>query len=212
MTVRHGLRGQIMEAGKNTHISPEYSSRLLATMNKHKDHHGYEHARWRDININLRNTRQFFAVVRNPWARVVSRYCFAKKLIEIEKKIPPTYADVSSFEAFLEERHIWGDKEFFWHRAIRCWYPQVDHVTDEQGDLKCFIMRTEHLDEDITKYFNLSEPLKRRNVTATIVKPYPEYYNSITKNIIGDWYEKDVTFFGFNDIFSTATRNIWNHE
>lgn len=210
MTVRHGLKGKILIATRDNHISKVYSDKLLATMNRYKDHHGYEHARWRDIRVDLKKNCDFFAIVRNPWARVVSRYCFAKKVIEVEKKVPKEYADISTFEAFLEERWKWGNKEFFWHRAVRSWYPQIYHVLSETGQLKCDILRTEYLDTDLMKYFKLSTSLKPRNVTALKTKPYTEFYNSTTLNIIGDWYSKDIEFFGF-DFNTSATKNIWNH-
>ncbi|MEK9698657.1 MAG: hypothetical protein VW270_22985, partial [Candidatus Poseidoniales archaeon] len=46
-----------------------------------------------------------------------------------------SYTHVSSLEAFLEERFVWGGKPYYWHRAIRGWYPALDHVIDEDGKL-----------------------------------------------------------------------------
>ena len=40
--------------------------------------------------------------MRNPWDRVVSRYFFAKKVIEVEKKEPVGKHPIDSFESFLE--------------------------------------------------------------------------------------------------------------
>ena len=77
-----------------------------------------------------------FAVARNPWDRVVSRYFFAKKVIEVEKKEPVGKHEIDSFEHFLEERFEWGGKDYLWHRAIRGWYPAADHVCDADGNLE----------------------------------------------------------------------------
>ena len=172
------------------------------------DHHGIEHARWRDLNPTYTSRFGAFAVVRNPWDRVVSRYFFAKKVIEVEKKSPASYADVSSFDAFLEERHNWGNHPFMWHRAVRGWYPAVDHVTDEQGNLKCDMIRFENLNEDLISYFNIPTMSRARNVTALNKGTYMDMYTDKTKQIIADWYAKDIDMWGF-DFHTGATKNVW---
>ena len=88
MTIRRSpmLQNKIMIAGSNVHKSTEYSQAVLDKMNSLGDHHGFEHARWRDIHSSVRDRNIAFAVIRNPWSRVVSRYFFAKKVIEVEKK------------------------------------------------------------------------------------------------------------------------------
>jgi hypothetical protein len=106
------LADKIIPATPDTHKSKQYTQAVLATMNANGDHHGFEHARWRDLKPELTSTHRAFAVVRNPWDRVVSRYFFAKKVIEVEKNAKKDYADVSSFENFLEERHKWGNQKY----------------------------------------------------------------------------------------------------
>ena len=46
-----------------------------------RDVKGVEHARWRDISSHITDQHQAFAVVRNPWSKVVSRYLFAKEAV-----------------------------------------------------------------------------------------------------------------------------------
>jgi len=210
MTIRHSpfLKDKIMVNGAQTHKSREYTQELLDTMAMTGDHHGIEHARWRDLNPIYTSRFGAFAVVRNPWDRVVSRYFFAKKVIEVEKKSPASYADVSSFDAFLEERHNWGNHPFMWHRAVRGWYPAVDHVTDEQGNLKCDMIRFENLNEDLISYFNIPTMSRARNVTALNKGTYMDMYTDKTKQIIADWYAKDIDMWGF-DFDTGATKNVW---
>ena len=149
-----------------------------------------------------------FTTVRNPWDRVVSRYFFAKKVIEVEKKQKQDYADTSTFEAFLEERHKWGDKEYMWHRAVRGWYPAVDHVTESKGKLKCDMLRLEHLNKDLIAYFKIPMMSRPRNVTAMNKGTYKDMYNKETIQIIADWYKKDIDMWGF-DFDSGPTKNYW---
>ena len=208
MTIRRSpmLNNRIMLAGEQNHKSPEYTKAVLNKMNSLGDHHGFEHARWRDVNPSVCNRYQPFAVIRNPWDRVVSRYFFAKKVIEVEKKVDPSYADVSSFEAFLEERHKWGSEEYMWHRAVRGWYNAHDHVSDDTGSVRCDILRFENLNDDLCKHFNLKEMSKARNVTALNTGTYRDVYTPETIQTVADWYKKDIDHWGY-DFDSGPTRN-----
>ena len=85
MTVRRDLlKDKIIVAQPFIYITPKYSQELLATMNKTRDHHGYEHARWRDIHPRITN-KQIFCCIRNPWDRVASRFFFAKLAMKFKK-------------------------------------------------------------------------------------------------------------------------------
>jgi hypothetical protein len=208
MTIRRSpmLNNRIMLAGSNIHKSPEYSQAVLDKMNSLGDHHGFEHARWRDIHPSIRDRNNAFAVIRNPWDRVVSRYFFAKKVIEVEKKVSKEYADVSSFEAFLEERHKWGSEKYMWHRAVRGWYPAFDHVSDDSGRVRCDIIRFENLNDDLCEYFNIAEMSKARNVTAINSGTYRDVYTPETIQVVADWYKKDIEHWGY-DFDTGPTRN-----
>ena len=196
MTIRRSelLKGRIMTAGRGNHMSLEYSNTVKRVMDRNGDHHGYEHARWRDWRADLREKHEAFAVIRNPWERVASRYWFGKRCIEQEKKVPASYADVSSFEAFLEERHKWGGKEYYWHRAIRGWFPQFDHVSDVDGNIRCKIIRFENLNDDLCVYFNIPQMTGPRNVTA--FGNGTGVYTDKTIQIVADWYAKDIDTWG----------------
>ena len=208
MTIRRSpmLNNRIILAGEQNHKSPEYTKAVLNKMNSLGDHHGFEHARWRDVNPSVCNRYQPFAVIRNPWDRVVSRYFFAKKVIEVQKKVDPSYADVSSFEAFLEERHKWGSEEYMWHRAVRGWYNAHDHVSDDTGRVRCDILRFENLNDDLCKHFNLEQMSKARNVTALNTGTYRDVYTPETIQTVADWYKKDIDHWGY-DFDSGPTRN-----
>ena len=208
MTIRHGLGDKIWVNDTSKHISPEYTRGLMEKMKQTNDHHGAEHARWRDLRKDYRNSFDAFAVIRNPWDRVVSRYFFAKKVIEVEQKVDPLYANVSSFEAFLEERHRWADEPFMWHRAVRGWYPAMDHVVDDNGKVKCDMLRFEHLNADLQAYFGIPKMSRARNVTALNKGTYQDLYNDKTIQIIADWYKADIDYWGF-DFDTAAQKNYW---
>ncbi len=215
MTIRHSLdlKPLMTTSISCHHRDTKYSHELHAQMTKYSEHHGDEHARWRDLNSDCQN-RKCFAVIKNPWHKVASRYMFLMHLFSpdhpnYQKMLRhPTY-EAKSFEEFLEERHEWGGKKFFWHRAIRGWFNQKDHVTDLEGNNRCDILRAEHLNEDVNKYFNMDISLRSRNVSNVTKIDYKTFYTPVTKKIIEDWYAEDIEFFGFT-FESTASKNIWN--
>ena len=211
LTIRRSpvLSPYLVLATPDNHKSKEYTQGLHQAMRKSGDHHGNEHARWRDIKLPVRNLYQSFAVARNPWDRVVSRYFFAKKVIEVEKKEPVGKHNIDSFEHFLEERFDWGGKEYYWHRAIRGWFPAVDHVCDTSGQLKCDMIRFEHLNEDLEAYFGIDKMSGARNVTGLNKGTYRDIYNDKTIQIVADWYKEDIDMWGY-DFDTGAQRNYWN--
>lgn len=208
MSLRHGLKGKIKTTSKND-VPPDYAKEFLATMKKHNEHAGFEHARWRDLNDKAKRDR-CFAIVRNPWARVVSRYTFMMTAFEngtIQKRGQKQYKKWS-FEEFLEQRHQDAEIPYFWHRAIRGWYTQKSYVVDDKQVLQCDILRLDS--DEVQRYFQLKEPLRKRNVSKTRTKDYKEYYTDKTIQIVADWYQEDIEFFGF-DFDSVATKNtIYN--
>jgi len=217
MTIRKNptIRNQVVLATPNMHRDKEYTKSLHRVMKFYKEHEGNEHARWIDWNKDIREAYTAFAIIRNPWDRVVSRYVFAKKVMHHEGTQPLDYIDDSSFEAFLDSRFIWGQKEFFWHRAIKGWYPAFDYVTDENDNVRCDCLRFEHYNDDVKAYFGLLENPQPRNVTRVAGKPksgyginYKDIYTKETIQIVADWYKKDIDDWGF-DFYTGATRNYW---
>ena len=209
MSIRRStdLAGSISPINKNMLINKDYYNNLNNFMKSINDHHGLEHARVRDIKKSFLNKYSFFSIIRNPWERVASRYFFAKQVIEIEKKYHENKHKIASFEEFLDERHIWGNKEFMWHRAIRGWYNCYDYVVDEDKKIIPDILRFEELNTELKLYFKLENVHKKRNVTKKKIET-KLIYNQKTIQIVADWYKKDIDFFGY-DFDSTATRNVY---
>lgn len=215
--VKYFLKGHIAHVNESN-LDQDYKKQLLKTFTgPTSDHSGnspnYTHARWRDLSEEVKEKYIPIAIIRNPWDKVVSRYCYRN----INHKLFGTY-DKKTFEEFLEERFIDGNKQHYWHRAIQGWYPQKDHVTDVNGNLICDIMRYEYLNQDLADYFNKELKVKWKNVSNGDMqqdrskvdkrKDYKKFYTEETKQIIADWYKDDIEFFGFT-FDGPATKNIW---
>lgn len=213
VTIKHThLENLISPSSPDKFVNPTYTKDLLDVMKKYGEHHGYGHARWRDLN-NQAQKNKSFAMVRNPWSRTVSRYTFLLAVFTNPNNpvhSNPNY-NIVSFEEFLEERHKWGNIPYFWHRAIHGWYLQKDYVTDVDGKLCVDVMRFENFDEDLNKYFNTDFEFDRRNISNNDNRDYRDFYTVTTKKIIEDWYAEDIKYFGFT-FDGPATKNIWNKE
>jgi len=201
MTIRRGIPGRIITATHGNHISMAYTNALTETMAKAGEHHGYEHARIRDWSKNLRREHPAVAIVRNPWDRVVSRYLFAKI-----NKHPSAN---KTFSEFLLERFKYGGRKYYWHRAIRGWYPQKDYVTDTAGRLVVDCLRFGST--DYMAYFKLDKPLPIRNVSNIDRSDYRLFYGHAEQQLVAEWYCDDIDFFGFT-FDGYATRNIWTES
>jgi hypothetical protein len=200
------LHNRLISADPYFHKSKEYTRELTRVMCESGEHHGYQHARWRDIHPSVTERLTSVAVVRNPWARTVSRFRFVQTAMQrgtAEHGYSPT-----DFEEFLEERHKYGGREFFWHRAVRGWYPQADYVLDENDNLKVDVLRFENMDQEIQDYFGLPKPILKRNRSSSGSRNYQDYYSKKTKKIVADWFVKDIDFFGY-EFDSGATKSVF---
>lgn len=204
------LKGRIKDATPETHKSAEYTEQLHKIMRANREHHGNEHLRWRDLNWKFQ-TLDCFAVARNPWDRVISRYLFARKTKFVEKKPDAQDVNCDTLEEFLEERYVYGDKEFYWHRAVKGWYPATDYVCDEEGKLRCDMLRFENLNKELCRYFLVFNNDRSRNVTGMHKGTYRDFYNSKTIQLVADWYKSDIDMWGY-DFDTGAQKNFWSES
>ena len=166
----------------------------------------FGHDRWRDVPRDIRYIHQSFTVIRNPWARMVSRYVMG---------IPTSNTNDhgttwNTFEEFLETRYVWTDKQ--WNDPIRSWNTQYDYVCDENDVVRCDILRLEFIDDELSPYLNLNTPYIVRENGGDYTRNYQDYYNNEqTIQIVADWYEQDIDYWGF-DFDTSATKNYHYYE
>jgi len=189
------------------HLPRKYKENLKAEMSRRGLGPQYMHCRWRDLDSAYTEGRRAFAIVRNPWSRVVSQFFFAKKIWSEHpaRRNPTSVHPKATFRQFINLRKKWGKEPFFWHRTTVGWYPQKNYVTDDEGNLRCDVLRFEHYQEDLASYLGQGE-VPIRNAGPTV--DYRKFYDVQMEYEVGEWYIEDLEFFGFA-FDGSAERNTW---
>tara|TARA_B100001964_G_scaffold87320_1_gene98270 strand:+ start:4855 stop:5544 length:690 start_codon:yes stop_codon:yes gene_type:complete len=137
-----------------------------------------------------------FTFVRNPWDKILSSYIFLKSM-PVDKfpacKIVRNYSDFNIFvKSWINEdniflnHHFWPQYHFICGRNLK---PNVD-----------FIGYFENLYEDydyVRHKLNMGGELAHLNKSIKTSNDYHDYYDSETKEIIRNVYEKDIELFGY---------------
>jgi hypothetical protein len=124
-----------------------------------------------------------FAFVRNPWDRMVS--CWKNRAKSYD-----------SFDKFLEDYpYPSQNHNLVWHTL-----PQLTHIQDLDGNMLVdFVGRFENLNNDlktICESINVEyTPLPHKNKSTH--KPYQEYYNQRTQDLVACIYKEEIEMFNY---------------
>jgi len=149
-------------------------------------------------------TYDSFAVVRNPYSRLLSDYIWRQAISQVYPESPtPAFA---SFDAFIRAipkdinsnwtRHIHNadQKEANFLIHIR---PQYKYIIDAAENLLVDdIFRFENLDQEIDKLFN-RYCLKNTKFIKPHNRNLNEFFNRTTISIVNEIYEKDFQQFSY---------------
>ena len=169
---------------------------------------GRGHPPWHYFSTNFPNewkTYKKFTIVRNPWDRMVSAYCYAR----MEKSfwhnsqtgLHPDFELLrdKSFEECCEM--LEQDRQSLTHES---WHSQHLWIAGMlNGKLACavdYVLRCESLDRDFSR---LCEALgKPQTVLPHINKSermlYKDYYNAKTRSTIARLYATDIELLGYS--------------
>jgi len=137
-----------------------------------------------------------FAIVRNPFERVVSSYNFLCTAMKMPKNKP-------TFKDFVYKKNVFGklldpnapDKRGNFYHHSR---PMVKYLFEEGELLVDFIGRFENLEDDwkyISKRIKKDKKLIHSN---KISHPhYIDYYDEQLKNKVAEEYKEDLEVFGY---------------
>jgi chondroitin 4-sulfotransferase 11 len=149
-----------------------------------------------------------FAIVRNPWDRILSDYNFQKK-----KKSPPAqklfavdergrtrsfgqWVETALLNPFHYEANQWDAKV---SPGIHRWSPQLDWISLNGKIAADCVLRMESLQKDFAEVLRKlgmpSGELPCRNWKFHV--HYSHYYDEVTRKLVGDYYAKDIEAFGY---------------
>ena len=127
-----------------------------------------------------------FAIVRNPWDWQVSLYTFMLK-------------NTTHHQHDLVKNFVSFDEYIRWRCAEDVRF-QKDFIYSENGELLVdFVGRFERIDADfksICSHIGISASLPKLNVSCS--KPYQEYYNKDTRDLVRRTFDSDITLFGYD--------------
>lgn len=177
------------------------------------------HVRYRDLNQKWLKDHKSgqFAIVRNPWSREYSKYKFLftskqrngdlNKRGDLMKKFRK--GKELTFEEYLfDVADHYKDKPFMWLHACETFYPQLDYVIDDLGEVACDILRFENYEEDVSSYLNI-DPKNLKHVNNQGIDSYQHAYNDKLIQRVADLYQRDIGQWGF-DFDTGATKNYWS--
>ena len=116
-----------------------------------------------------------FAFVRNPWCRMVSEYIWRQRIYN--------YPD-NAFGQFILDPPVTKSANHLW--------PQTGFINDKMD----FIGKFENLQKDFDHVMKVLD-LPRQILThenRTRHKPYREYYDDETKEVIAERYKDDINY------------------
>lgn len=168
---------------------------------------------YKNRDIEKFNTYFKFAVVRNPWDRLVSTYFYLKQGGSNAMDQVWANKNLSSYSSFDQFVKQWLNKE-----NINSWMhfiPQFKFIYDESMQRQVdYIARFENLSEDFSVISNKLELHKSLpHINASKRKPYQHYYNEQTRTIVAEVYKEDIELLGYQ--FEQSTHSSFrpsNHQ
>lgn len=141
-----------------------------------------------------------FAVVRNPWDRMVSMYSKRRHLIRKMLSLPETLEkEQERFNDWLKMIHSDVINGRIQDRHVRYYTNQYDSLATPDDSLGVsFVGRYEQLEEDwqhICKSVGIVGDLKW--LSKSLRMDYFKYYTPESAGIVGELFGKDVDFFGY---------------
>ena len=141
-----------------------------------------------------------FLFVRNPYARQVSEWEFAHKILNLYEKLDNNTQKKDLEEDYrrkLKIKKFKNFKEFCLGFNNYCGYYYRDPDTDKV--LPDFIGKFENLQQDFnTVCDKIGIPRKQLpHKNKSTHKHYTEYYDDETRQIVAEKYAKDIEYFGY---------------
>ncbi len=141
----------------------------------------------------LWKTKFSFAIVRNPWDKVVSHYHF--RVMTNQTNLVNNDVDFGTWV-----RLAYGEQDSSYFDNAKMFLPQLNWLTDADGKMLVnYVGRFESLEEEfkiICQKIN-KEGCTLPHIKKSNRKDYRQYYSDDTARIIGEHFRKDIDYFGY---------------
>ena len=176
------------------HIIKTGGTSILNFFGQENVHHSFAKNYRQHINSEQWNNYFKFALVRNPWDKMVSQYFFIQRSKNEQYEL--TFREfILSFKSCPENEYI-NEKGI----AVKFNPIQLPWILDDDGNcLVDFVGRFENLQRDFNticdKIGILRQQLPHKNKSKH--KHYTKYYDDETREIVAEKYAKDIEYFGY---------------
>ena len=151
-----------------------------------------------------------FAIVRNPWARVVSLYHEMARLRDIpDFENTEYYTWEMSFLTFISKIKDFNYEDHWWcNPPHKCFANQVDWlVLHRKTEPLVQALPFDNLQTNLKSILGHQVFLQWLN-RSKFAGNYKDYYNDYSKRIVAEHFGRDIEYYGFK--FETeATKNVY---
>ncbi len=133
-----------------------------------------------------------FAVVRNPWDKVVSHYHYRVQTNQTDLATKPV-----EFRDWVRLAYAKNDPMYYDNPKM--FMPQFDWIADQDGQILVdYVCRLEDIDEDFRAVCcRIGKTVRLPHVKTSERGQYREYYDQETIEIVANCFERDIDSFGY---------------
>lgn len=139
-----------------------------------------------------------FTLVRNPWARMVSRYCYTH--VEAEPSLLEKLRRGTTRNFHDLDFDAWLGKRWKYHQSGKPATSQLEKITDLEGHLLVdHVGRLESVQDTVDRVSRevsisrLEMPHKNRTQQGH----YAQHYNQHTRDMVAEICRQDIEYFGY---------------
>lgn len=137
--------------------------------------------------------RYTFAVVRNPWDKVVSHYHY---------RVRTNQTGLGSGSPGFREwvAKTYGSQDPVYFDNPKMFMPQSDWISDSEGNIIVdYVCRFENLKRDFDHVCGqIGKKVSIPHLKASDRGTYRDYYDENTREIVANWFKKDIENFGYH--------------